>query len=186
MATEHRALLLIDFQAAFDDPAAGSRNNPDAERNALLLLARWRETNRPIVHIQHSSIEPGSALRPDSPGHAFKPGFEPAAGEMWLSKRVNSAFIGTPLETALDRAGIRSLVIAGLTTDHCVSTSTRMAGNLGFDVILAGDATAAFERQAVDGTRIDAETVHRVNLASLDHEFCRVYDTEAIVASIGG
>lgn len=183
MATEHHALLLIDFQAAFDDPAAGQRNNPDAESNALILLARWRETNRPVVHIQHSSTELSSELRPDAPGHAFKPGVEPAAGEIGLSKRVNSAFIGTTLEPELDRAGIRSLVIAGLTTDHCVSTSTRMAGNLGFEVILAGDAIAAFERQAVDGTRIDAETVHPVNPASLDHEFCRVYDTETIVAS---
>ncbi|MGN8200136.1 cysteine hydrolase family protein [Salinisphaera sp. RV14] len=186
MPNNATALLLVDFQRAFDAPGLGPRSNPRAEDNALALLAFWRTTGATVVHIQHSSTEAGSALAPNRPGHAFKAGFDPAPGELWLTRRVNSAFIGTDLEAELERLGSRSLVVAGLTTDHCVSTTVRMAGNLGFEVVLAGDASATFERRAADPTRIDADTVQRVHLASLDGEFCRVRSTAAILDSMTG
>ncbi|AWN15839.1 cysteine hydrolase family protein [Salinisphaera sp. LB1] len=181
MPNNATALLLVDFQRAFDAPGLGPRSNPRAEDNALALLA-----GAPVVHIQHSSTEAGSALAPNRPGHAFKAGFDPAPGELWLSKGVNSAFIGTGLEAELEHLGSRSLVVAGLTTDHCVSTTVRMAGNLGFEVVLAGDASATFQRRAADPTRIDADTVQRVHLASLDGEFCCVRSTAAIRDSMIG
>ena len=96
-------------------------------------------------------------------------------------KTVNSAFIGTELETYLRTQGIDQLVMTGLTTDHCVSTSVRMAGNLGFQVWLVGDGTATFPRQGTNGERHSAEQMHQVHLASLDGEFCTVISTEQLV-----
>jgi len=37
-------------------------------------------------------------------------------------------------------------VIIGFTTGHCVSMAARVAGNLGFDTIVAADATATLDR----------------------------------------
>ena len=123
------ALLLIDFQKGFDDPSWGRRNNALAEENAASLLQHWRERAWPVIHVQHGSLESGSPLARTHPGYAFKDTLKPLGDEKQFNKMVNSAFIGTELEEHLRRHGIDSLVIAGLTTDHCVSTSARMAGN---------------------------------------------------------
>ncbi len=176
------ALLIIDVQEGLDHPTYwGKRNNPDAEKNMEALLQAWRAAQRPVIHIQHHSTSPKSPLRPGQSGNNIKPALRPLDTEPLYGKTVNSAFIGTTLETDLHEKGITDLVIVGLTTDHCVSTSTRMAGNLGFNVTLVGDATATFDRTAPDGTYISAETMHQINLASLHDEFCTVKNTAEVL-----
>ena len=168
------ALLVIDVQKGFDDPSYGKRNTSNAEANIALLLSLWRKHRLPIIHIRHCSTEPNSPLRPELPGNEFKEEAQPLPGEKQFSKSVNSAFIGTDLEKYLYEQGILSLVIVGLTTDHCVSTSTRMASNLGFNVTLISDATATYDRQGHDGILYSADDIHKINLVSLNGEFCIV------------
>jgi nicotinamidase-related amidase len=178
------ALLLIDVQQGFDDPVWGSRNNPDAERAAAALLAAWRERGWPVVHVQHDAVEPGSPLTPGQPGHAHKPEVAPRPGEAVVHKSVNSAFIGTDLQERLTALQVPGLVVVGLTTDHCVSTSVRMAGNLGFDTWLVADACAAHDRVGADGERYAAQLVHEVALASLHDEFATVVESGAVLAAL--
>ena len=180
---ENVALLVIDVQKGFDKPVWGTRNNPNAEANIALLLSEWRKRNQPIIHVRHCSTEPNSPLRPESPGNAFKDEAMPMSEEKQVSKCVNSAFIGTDLESYLRSQEIRSLVIVGLTTDHCVSTSTRMAANLGFAVTLISDATATFDRKGYDGVHYSADEIHKYNLVSLNGEFCTVQTTQAVLES---
>jgi nicotinamidase-related amidase len=179
------ALLLVDVQQGLDDPRWGARNNPDAEQRIADLLAVWRATGRPVIHVQHLSLVPQSPLREDAPGHAFKVQARPIADEPIFQKHVNSAFIGTELETHLRSNGIDALVIVGITTDHCVSTTARMAANLGFDVTVVEDATTTFERRGPDGTLYSADVMHRVELASLNGEFATVRSSHDILAAAG-
>lgn len=180
MISQNTALLIIDVQIGFDDPMWGKRNNSNAESNIALLLKAWRDAKRPIIHVQHCSVNPIYPLHPDNPGNAFKPEATPIDGEPIFQKTVNSAFIGTNLEEYLHEQSIDDLVIVGLTTDHCVSTSVRMAGNLGFNVQLVSDATATFAKTGPDGREYSADELHAVNLGSLHGEFCQVVITQEL------
>lgn len=178
------ALIVIDVQIGMDDPVWGERNNPGAEANIARLLTSWRESDRPIFHIQHLSTNEQSPLRPGAPGVEIKDEAKPLWHEPVITKRVNSAFIGTDLETRLRQRGIATVVICGLTTNHCVETTTRMAGNLGFLTYLAGDACATFDRVGPDGVPYSAAQIHAVSLASLHGEFATVSSTSALIAEL--
>jgi len=177
-------LLIVDVQQGFDEPSWGDRNNPDAEENVARLLAAWRRTNRPIFHVQHLSLAPDSPLRVGHPGSAIKEEVKPQEGEWLFQKRVNSAFIGTGLEQRLRECGYGALVVVGLTTPHCVSTTARMAGNLGFQTFVVSDATAAFDLVDQNGRRYTAEEIHAVSLATLHGEFATVVETETLLHAL--
>jgi nicotinamidase-related amidase len=177
-------LLVVDLQQGFDEPRWGRRNNPHLEQRASELLRAWRATGRPVVHVRHMSTDPSSPLRPGQPGNAFRPETAPVAGEAVIEKQVNSAFIGTSLEIDLRSAGCRGLVIVGLTTNHCISTTARMAGNLGFLTWVVSDATATFDRVGPDGLEHRAEQIHAIALSDLHGEFATVVDTAAVVAAL--
>jgi nicotinamidase-related amidase len=178
------ALIVIDVQKGFDDGSWGPRNNPQAEANIARLLQAWRASGRPVIHVNHNSTSPTGSFRPGTPGHAPKPEAEPLPGEPVLHKTVNSAFIGTDLEARLRGGGIGTVVIVGLTTNHCVSTTTRMAGNLGFETFIVADAAATFDRPALDGRMRPAEEVHQAALSDLKEEFAMIVDTDEVLGAL--
>jgi nicotinamidase-related amidase len=183
---KNAALVVVDVQKGMDEQALGNRNNPHAEGNVARLLDAWRETGRPVFHVQHLSTLPDSPLRAGTPGAEIKDEAKPLADEQVIQKSVNSAFIGTDLESRLRRQGIGVLVLAGLTTNHCVETTARMAGNLGFDTYFVSDATATFDRTGPDGTLHEAEDVHAMTLANLHGEFATVVETRSVLGLLDG
>ena len=177
--SEH-ALVVIDVQQGFDDPMWGRRDNPSCEANIALLVDAWRNAERPIVVVRHDSTSSGSPLRPGQLGNDLRPGI---AGDVLVSKSVNSAFYGDPdLHAWLTERGITRLTICGVTTNHCCETTARMAGNLGYDVTFVIDATHTFDRVAPDGSVIPAEEISRVTAANLHGEFATVMTTEDVLA----
>ncbi len=179
------ALVVVDVQVGFEDPRFGRRDNPACEANVLTLLDRWRAGRRPVVLVQHDSAEPSSPLRPGTPGHALKPGIAGPA-DLHLHKTVHSAFHGAPaLHPWLQARGIERLVICGITTDHCCSTTARVACDLGYTVDFVLDATHTFDRRGADGTVIPAETVARVEAAVLGGEFATLRATAEVLAELG-
>jgi nicotinamidase-related amidase len=177
------ALILIDIQKGFSniDYWGGDRNNPDAEVNAQKLLNTWRKFHLPLFHVQHCSSNPSSILAPGSPGNMFKEEVTPLAGEPIIQKNVNSAFIGTELKKLLDEQKIHTLVILGLTTEHCVSTTARMSGNYGYHTFVVSDATAAFNKTGINNEKYNAETIHLTALAMIKDEFATIVTTNEIL-----
>ena len=182
LAFDARTVLIpIDMQQAFDLPASSV---PAMEANGLRLLSAWRATGLALIHVRHDSVKPGSPFTPGLQGNALRPGFEPQGNEPLVTKSVNAAFIGTDLDLRLRRLGVEHVVLFGLTTDMCVSTTARVAANLGYRVTVVGDATACFDLVGPDGHMVPAADIHRAHLATLHAEFAQVVTTDEAVSAL--
>lgn len=180
------ALILIDVQKAFLEWEAGGlrRNNPAAVSNMARLLTAFRAHGMAIFHVRHASTEAGSALRPEAPGYQPIEDTREQGSEPVIVKHVNSSFIGTDLEERLRAGKMDTLVIAGITTNHCVETTTRMAGNLGFDARLVEDACYTFDRIG-HGEQVEtAQAIHAMTLSNLNGEFATIETTDTMLAAL--
>lgn len=180
------ALLVVDVQMGFHEIEARGvgRNNPQALSHIAGLLAVFRSCGGLVIHVRHASTEPNSVFRPERPGYAGMPEAAAIPGEPVVVKTVNAAFIGTDLEQRLRDAGIVTVVIAGATTNHCVETTARMAGNLGFDVQLVRDATWTYDRIGPDGEHHPAHAIHAMTLSNLNGEFARIVSSDDVIKSL--
>ena len=179
------ALLVLDVQKGFDDLYWGKRNNVQAENNIQTLLTEWRKRDWTIIYSQHLSLDPQSPLYYKNVNQTeFMDIVSPLPGEMIMQKNVNSAFVGTQLESYLKSYQINSVVITGLSTQHCVSTTTRMSSNLGFQTFLVSDATAAFEITDHTGKRHTPEDIHQFELATLHKEFATILNTNEVITQL--
>ncbi|MEU5192329.1 cysteine hydrolase family protein [Streptomyces klenkii] len=187
--SDNAALVVIDVQNAWNDQDYfPPRNNPAAEDNMARLIDTWQAAGRPVVFVRHDSPEPDSPLRPGQQGNDLQDFVQERRGkgsgpELFVTKTVNSAFLGTPdLGRWLDEAGIRQLVVIGIMTNWCVETTARMGGNLGYDVIVPVDATYTFDAVGPDGESLTADELFRATATNLHAgRFAKIAPTAALV-----
>ncbi|MFK5977297.1 MAG: isochorismatase family protein [Rhizobiaceae bacterium] len=177
------ALLIIDVQMAFVQFAQNNvpRSEPDAEANIAKLLEAFRVAGLKVCHIHHHSLEDGSPFTAGLPGAEVQDFVKSMDGEAVYIKHVNSSFIGTSLEQDLRDQGISQLIMCGGTANHCVETTTRMAGNLGFDTYYVADGVWAYGHTGPDGKIHTPEEVHSMSLSNLHGEFATVLKTDDIL-----
>lgn len=181
---QNTCLMIIDVQKAFNHSKWGQRNNLTAEEKITKLLLIWRRQHLPIVHVRHSSDNNRSLFWVKSDSFDFKDEVKPIGDETIITKKVNSAFIGTNLEEILRSKHVTTLVITGLTLPHCVSTTVRMGNNLGFKIILVSDATASFPLKISDGKLVSAEEIQQVEQTILNGEFAELLSSEEVLKMI--
>lgn len=176
-ADPQTALVVVDVQLGFDEASFwGSRNNPGCDTNIAALVDLWRRLGRPLVFVQHDSVNPESPLHPGQPGHALKASVS-GPSDVLIRKNVNSSFHGAPdLDEWLRREGITRFAICGITTNHCCETTARVGGNLGYDVAFVLDATHTFDRVGPDGITVAADTLSRITATNLHDEFATIVD----------
>lgn len=167
---DNAALVLIDIQNGFDDAAWG-RPSPDASaaQDRMRELAhRWSESGRPLVVVRHDSTSSASPLRPGQPGNDVVAWVAELRADVLVTKTVNSAFIGEPdLDGWLRGRGVGQIIVIGIQTNMCVETTSRMGGNLGYDVIVPIDATSTFDLAGPDGAVMSAEDLARATATNL-------------------
>ena len=177
------ALIIIDQQKGILHPRLGRRNNPQAEERMLELLALWRRSRRPVIHVQHLSRSPDSVFWPEQSGVEFQERFVPQDGEWLIQKDVPDAFCASGLEAQLREAGIGQLIIVGVATNNSVESTARAAGNLGFDTWVLEDACFTFDKADYFGTPRTAEEVHGMSLGNLHGEYATVVGSSQILAA---
>ncbi|RKF16225.1 isochorismatase family protein [Roseovarius spongiae] len=178
------ALLVIDVQMALahEDAAGAERSCPGAEDNIALLLDGFRSIGGMVVHVHHHGTDPDDPFHPDSAGAAVQPVAAPQPGEPVVTKTGSSGFVGTPLQTILQEAGVERVILCGATANHCVESTTRNAADLGFNPVYAADAVWTYGLTGPDGVRHGAERIHSVSMATLDGELAVVKNTKDILS----
>ena len=177
------ALLLIDIQNDyFPGGAMELVGSVDAGAQAAKLLAEFRRSKLPIVHVQHLSTRPGATFfLPGTPGAEIHACVSPQPGEPVIRKHFPNCFRETPLLDLLRERNITGLVVAGMMTHMCVDTTVRAAFDLGFDCQLAHDACAT-RALSFGGVTIAAGDVHHAFIASLNGLFARARPAAEIAA----
>lgn len=157
----HTAVLVVDVQEQF---AGMSLYPPVAD--VLPRVRRFVD----IARVVGAMIVCIQEIIPT--GMDFAPGFAPQPGDVYLRKPRYSAFFGTSLETILRGRGIRTVIVAGLTTDVCVSSTARDASQNDFATITLRDCTAE-----------QTQARYESSLATLATVFGMVCDSTEIIAA---
>jgi len=162
------ALLLWDLQLGLGGRANGvDQLLPrwialrDAARAAGTLIVRSRHVAVPHEEMPDTELwrlmrkqDVGSPtdlapyMQPGTDDVRFLPGLEPGPDEVVIEKTTPSLFVGTNAQTRLARAGIRSVVMAGVATDIGIDFTARHALALGFFPVVLEDAVGAYTDEA--------------------------------------
>jgi len=121
--------------------------------------------------LQHKRL--GLHAPPGSKEAQFLPQVAPEGDEIIINKTASGVFNSTNLEIVLGNLGISALVIAGVYTDECVSTTARHACDLGFDTIVVDDACASVTQDR-----------HNWTIATLRDRYARILSTDDLIKQI--
>lgn len=187
------ALLVIDIQNTYlespDDPAEASRWQPFFDRmNGTVIpntarLLDW--ARREGLEVMFARIACQTEDGRDRSLSQKKPGFnylllpkdradsqivdalEPMGDEIVVTKTTDSALTGTNLRLMLHNIGITHVIVAGIFTDQCVSSTVRSLADESFEVLVVHDACAAA-----------TEELHRRELEIINMIYCHVVASE--------
>ena len=180
------ALLVIDMQMHMADRTASGRPrcNPDAESHVASVLALFRGKGLPVFHVMHHDLDPASSFQKGKHEAEPMPCAQPIAGEGVFWKSGSSGFARTGLDPAMRRRGIKRIVMIGGVAADCITSTVRAGFDLGFDIVLPGDALLGFDLPAHDGGRLDPDTALRVTLATLGSDFAQVVRADQVAEMV--
>ena len=176
------ALLLIDIQNIYFAKGPFCLHEPEkATTNAKALLEYFRHHNLEVIHVVHN-FNTDSYTQEHDYLCEIQSLVKPLPQEKVIYKDYPSAYFKTSLQDYLQVHHINKLVIAGMMTHMCVSTTTRASKDYGYDVTLIEDACTTKELAYKDEI-IPATTVHKANIAALDKVFATVMSTDAFLSN---
>lgn len=174
-----KALVIIDIQNDyFEYGAMELVGSSEAAENAKQILARFRNQNLPVVHIQHLSVDPNATFfLPETKGQELHQSVEPLAGEKVITKYYPNSFKETDLLDYLQSQQISELTIVGMMTHMCIDATVRAAKDLEFNCIVIGDACATKDLE-INEKSVKAKDVQTAFLAALNFFYAEVKNTK--------
>ena len=151
------ALVVIDMQAAMFAEEEKPYRGQEVLENILLLLNKARETNMPVVFVQHND---DGGFKKDTALWQVCPEIFPAPGEARVDKTTRDSFYQTELDGILRRLEIKTLIFCGMQTEYCVDTTCRRAYTLGYGAYLASDGHTTFDSKVLPASQIVAHHNH--------------------------
>jgi nicotinamidase-related amidase len=183
------ALLVIDIQSTYledkNTPEETARWQPFYKRmrdvvipNNARMIAECRKRGVEVIFARiacHkidgrdrslSQKKPGFnylLLPKDRPDSQVVPELAPRGDEIVITKTTDSALTGTNLRLLLHNMGIKDVVVTGIFTDQCVSSSVRSLADESFGVVVVEDCCAAATME-----------LHRHELEIINMIYCHV------------
>ena len=175
------ALIIIDLQNDYFPGGTMELDGAEAAaQRAKRVLDKFREEQRPVIHVRHLSVRPGATFFiPGTKGAEIHEAVKPAAGETVVEKNFPNSFRNTSLKDILEKNTIENLVVAGMMTHMCVDATVRHAADAGYKITLLGDACATRQLKFGDEA-VPARQVHAAFLAALNGLYAKVVKTDEL------
>ena len=186
---ERPAVLVVDFQRGFTDPAQPLGGSPlvDAavEATARLLRAA-RASELPVLqtYVAHQGEADAlrwkipaviSELRVGSPAAELDPRTFDPSHDLVVRKIAPSIFFGTPAAAILTRLGVDTAIVTGCNTSGCVRASVVDAFSHGFRVIVPRECCGDVERGP-----------HEDSLRDVGRRYADVVGLDEVLAALAG
>ena len=201
MPPERTALLVIDIQNTYleadADPDEAARWAPFRARmndavipNTAALIDESRDRGVEVIFARIACLKPDGrdrSLSQKKPGFNYLllpkdradsqivPALTPTDDEIVLTKTTDSALTGTNLRLILHNMGIRHVIVAGIFTDQCVSSTVRSLADESFDVTVVEDCCAAA-----------TDDLHHNELISINMIYCHVMQLDDVGGYLRG
>jgi biuret amidohydrolase len=195
LSPDKTALLVIDIQNTYmepsDDPIQAERWQPFYERmnhqvipTTAKLIEDARQRGVEVIFARIACLKNDGrdrSLSQKKPGFNYLlmpmtsaesqivPELQPQGDEIVVTKTTDSALTGTNLRLILSNMGIEHVVVAGIFTDQCVSSTVRSLADESFNVIVVEDCCAAATDQ-----------LHRHELEIINMIYCHVVSSEEL------
>jgi len=179
------ALVLIDLQKGILPFAGGPHTAQQVLDKASELKSRFNALGAPVFMVrvgwsetfdealkQPTDISMGGASLPED-WWEFPAQLNVTDKDLLVIKRQWGAFYGTDLELQLRRRGIKTIVLAGISTNIGVESTARNAWELGFELVVAEDACSAHNAEH-----------HGSSINFIFPRIGRVRSTEEVLAAI--
>lgn len=176
------ALLVIDFQNEYFTGRMPIPDGMKALENTQRLIRFADKEKIQVIHVQHIAPDDAAVFAKNGKTVDFHPLMKPRPQDILVQKTTVSVFASTDLDAQLKKAGIKTLIISGLMTHACVAGAARDAAPLGYDVVVASDATATRAITRADGRSVNKDELHNSALAEIEDTFGSVLTTAQIIA----
>ncbi|WP_395609204.1 cysteine hydrolase family protein [Pseudomonas sp. B22129] len=182
LAPKTTALLVIDFQNEYFTGRMPIPDRLKALENTRRLIEFADAQHIQVIHVQHIAPAGAAVFANDGKTVDFHPLMKPRPQDKLVQKTTVSVFASTDLDAQLKKAGVKTLIITGLMTHACVAGAARDAAPLGYDVVVASDATATRAITRADGRSVNKDELHNSALAEIEDTFGSVLTTSQILA----